>query len=106
MTGLSTEQRFTEALTELVAQVKLDRSILAALLCGSLSHDTVWDKSDIDLILVTIDDKQVETGHIALYAGGVNAHTFLMRRGEFRKAGGGRVRNSFLHWVVAKRRLL
>jgi hypothetical protein len=34
-----------------------DRSIVAAILCGSLSHDTVWAKSDIDLVLVTIDDK-------------------------------------------------
>ena len=29
--------------------------------CGSLSHDTVWAKSDIDLILVTIDDRMVST---------------------------------------------
>ena len=56
----SIRKKFTEALDELVAQVKKDRSILAAILCGSLSHDTVWEKSDIDLALVTIDDKKVE----------------------------------------------
>ena len=28
--------------------------------CGSLSHDRVWAKSDIDLLLVTIDDKKIE----------------------------------------------
>ena len=49
-------QQFTDALDALVAQVKTDRSVLAALLCGSLSHDTVWARSDIDLVLVTIDD--------------------------------------------------
>ena len=38
----------------------MDRSILAAILCGSLSHDIVWEKSDIDLTLVTIDDKKVK----------------------------------------------
>jgi predicted nucleotidyltransferase len=54
------QKKFTEALDDLVAQVKEDRSILAAILCGSLSHDTVWAKSDIDLALVTIDDKKVE----------------------------------------------
>ena len=42
--------------------MKEDRSVLAAILCGSLSHDTVWAKSDIDLALVTIDDKKVEQG--------------------------------------------
>ncbi len=44
-------QRFTEALEALLEQVKQDRSILAAILCGSLSHDKVWAKSDIDLVL-------------------------------------------------------
>ena len=56
----SIQQKFTAALDALVEQVKGDRSILAAILCGSLSHDTVWAKSDIDLVLVTIDDKKVE----------------------------------------------
>ena len=44
----------------LVEQLKQDRSVLAAVLCGSLSHDTVWAKSDIDLVLVTIDDRKVD----------------------------------------------
>ena len=55
-------QQFTAALDALVEQIKEDRSILAAILCGSLSHDTVWAKSDIDLVLVTIDDKQGRAG--------------------------------------------
>jgi hypothetical protein len=86
--------------------VKLDRSILAAILCGSLSHDTVWAKSDIDLALVTIDDKKVETASLALYASGVNVHAFLMPRTEFRKTVEGAVRNSFMHSLLAKGRLL
>ena len=53
-------QTFIEALDTLVDQVKGDRSVLAAILCGSLSYDTVWTKSDIDLVLVTIDDRKVE----------------------------------------------
>jgi predicted nucleotidyltransferase len=97
---------FADALDDLVAQVKQDRSVLAAILCGSLSHDTVWAKSDIDLALVTIDDKKVETAHVALYAGGVNVHAFLMPRTEFRKVVEGSVRNSFMHSLLAKGRLL
>lgn len=107
--GTSTEsiqRKFTEALDDLVAQVKQDRSILAAILCGSLSHDTVWAKSDIDLALVTIDDKKVETSSLSLNAGGVNVHAFLMPRAEFRKTVEGAVRNSFTHSLLAKGRLL
>jgi uncharacterized protein len=102
----SIQQKFTEALTNLVAQVKEDRSILAAILCGSLSHDTVWRKSDIDLALVTIDDKKVQASSLALDAGGVNVHAFLMPRTEFRKTMEGAIRNSFMHSLLAKGRLL
>lgn len=102
----SVQKKFTEALDELVAQVKRDRSILAAILCGSLSHDTVWEKSDIDLVLIAIDDKNVEQAGLALYAGGVNVHASLMTRGQFRKTVEGAVRNSFLHSLLAKGRLL
>ncbi len=102
----SVQKKFTEALDDLVEQVKQDRSILAAILCGSLSHDTVWAKSDIDLALVTIDDKKVEKTSLALNAGGVNVHAFLMPRTEFRQTIESAVRNSFMHSLLAKGRLL
>ena len=106
MKPTTVEQQFTVALDALVEQVKEDRSILAAILCGSLSHDTVWAKSDIDLVLVTIDDKKVEPADVALYADGVNVHAFLMPRAEFRKTVEGSVHNSFMHSLLAKGRLL
>jgi hypothetical protein len=103
----SIQKKFTEALDDLIAQVKQDRSILAAILCGSLSHDTVWEKSDIDLALVTIDEKKVECdGGLSLDAGGVIVHAFLMPRAEFRKTVEGAIRNSFMHSLLAKGRLL
>jgi hypothetical protein len=100
------EQRFKAALDALIEQVKEDRSVLAALLCGSLSHDTVWDKSDIDLMFVTIDDKKVSEGTLALYADGVNVHAMLVPRTQFRKLVEGSIRNSFMHSLMAKGRLL
>ena len=106
MAHQSARQAFTAALDTLVAQVRQDRSILAALLCGSLSHDTVWAKSDIDLVLVTIDDTKVPSGGVALYADGVNVHAILIPRGEFRRTVGGSVQNSFMHSLLVKGRLL
>jgi predicted nucleotidyltransferase len=102
----SIQQKFTEALDGLVEQVKGDRSVLAAILCGSLSHDTVWAKSDIDLVLVTIDDKKVDRADLALYADGINVHALLLPRAEFRKTVEGSVRNWFMHSLLAKGRLL
>lgn len=102
----SIREKFTAALDELVAQIKKDRSILAAILCGSLSHDMVWAKSDIDLALVTIDDKKASMPHLSLNANGVNVHAFMIQRAAFRKTVEGSIRNSFMHSLLAKGRLL
>jgi predicted nucleotidyltransferase len=102
----SIQQEFTQALDRLVNQVKGDRSILAAVLCGSLSHDTVWAKSDIDLVLITLDDRKIEPGDLSLYADGVNIHAILLPRTQFREAVEGSTRNSFMHSFLTKGRLL
>jgi hypothetical protein len=102
----SVRQTFAAALDALVERIKHDRSILAALLCGSLSHDTVWAKSDIDLVLVTVDDRKIDAGDIALNADGVNVHALLMKRADFRKTVEGSENNSFFHSFLAKGRLL
>jgi hypothetical protein len=103
---LTAQHKFNVALETLVARIKCDRSILAAILCGSLSHDTVWDKSDIDLVLVTVDDKKTVDEPLALYADGINVHALRMSRSEFRKTVEGSLRNSFSHSFLAKGRLL
>jgi uncharacterized protein len=104
--GSSVHQKFSVALDQLVEQIQQDRSVLAVILCGSLSHDTVWAKSDIDLVLITIDDKKVDAGDMALYADGVNVHALLMPRAQFRQTVEGSITNSFVHSFLAKGRLL
>ena len=106
MASTTARDRFNAAFHALIGQVKRDRSILAAILCGSLSHDTVWDKSDIDLVLVTIDDKKSADESLALYADGINVHALLLARTEFRQAVEGSIRNGFEHSFLAKGRLI
>ncbi len=99
-------EAFQAALDGLIAQARKDKSILAAVLCGSLSHDTVWERSDIDLVFVTIDDKKVSSSDLSLNADGVNVHAIMIPRAEFRKAVEGSLQNSFMHSFLAKGRLL
>ena len=106
MASESAPQKFSAALDRLIEQIKTDRSVLAAVLCGSMSHDTVCAKSDIDLVLVTIDDKKVEQSDLCLYADGVNVHSILIPRQEFRMLVEGSLRNSFVHAFLTKGRLL
>src|SRR5437588_10932947 len=106
MGELSVPQAFAAALDGLIRQVEKDSSILAAILCGSLAHDTVWARSDIDLVFVTIDDRKVAGGDIPLYADGVNVHVLLVPRTEFRKIVEGSLHGSFVNSFLAKGRLL
>jgi hypothetical protein len=99
-------ERFSQVVDHLIAQIKADRSVLAAILCGSLSHDRVWDKSDVDLVLVTIDDKKAEARGASLYADGVNVHALMMPRADFRRIAEGSLRNGFMHSFLAKGRVL
>ncbi|MFN8581158.1 MAG: hypothetical protein U0163_09310 [Gemmatimonadaceae bacterium] len=71
-----------------------------------MSHDTVRAKSDIDLVLVTIDDRKVVSSGASLFADGMNVHALLMPRAEFRQAVEGSLRNSFTHSFLTKGRLL
>src|SRR6185436_12025294 len=106
ITPTPVRQQFDAALETLIEQVKQDRSVLAVILCGSMSHDTVWAKSDVDLVFVTIDDKKVPGGARALNANGVNVHALLMPRAAFRKTAEGSLGNSFMHAFLAKGKIV
>ena len=38
------QKQFTIALDALLEEIRKDRAVLAAVLCGSLSYDTVWSR--------------------------------------------------------------
>jgi hypothetical protein len=99
-------ERFSSALDALVRHLEADRSVLAAMLCGSLSHDVVWEKSDIDLLLVTLDDSKIKRSDLPIYADGVNVHALIVPRAEFRKMVDGTLQHSFIHSFLSKGRLL
>jgi uncharacterized protein len=104
--GPALEDAFRRALEGLVARIREDRTVLATILCGSLSHDTVWARSDIDLVLVTVDDRKPSGEGMSLDADGVNVHASLIARAEFRRLVEGSFRNSFMHSLLAKGRVL
>ena len=116
ITSTSIQQRFEAALDAFVDKAKEDRHVLAAILFGSLSADRVWEKSDIDLIVVTRDDKdlfrkegrdddEVSEG-AALLENDVYIHVFMQPRSAFRKMIEGGLQSSFMHASFAESRLL
>lgn len=102
----SLQQEFTAALERLVADAQRDRTVLAAILCGSLAYDTVWSKSDIDVVFVTADERKPDRSEVTLDASGIPVHAFLLPRSEFRKAAEGSLHHSVMHSFLARGRVL
>ena len=73
------QTRFDQALESLMSKVQADRCVLAAVLLGSLSHDTVWRKSDIDILLV-LEEAKVKKEGLSLVEMGVNIHAMMTTR--------------------------
>jgi RNA polymerase sigma factor (sigma-70 family) len=95
---------FNAALDAFVARVRQDRYVIAAILFGSLSHDTVWRKSDIDIILVGRDELPGRS--FSLIENGVNIHASLISRSKFKQSLEGALHGSFMHSSFALSTLL
>lgn len=95
---------FNAALESFTGKVKQDRYIIAAILYGSLSHDTVWRKSDIDVILVGREEKEIKDFN--LVENGVNIHATLYPRSKFKQLIEGALQGSFMHSAFALSTLL
>jgi predicted nucleotidyltransferase len=96
--------RYERALSALIDTLKQDRTILAAILCGSLAYDEVWEKSDIDLLV--IGDETHKEKSYTLVEEGVNIHATISPRSAFKKAIEGSLQSSFFHSLFSKSRLL
>ena len=99
-----TAARFNAALDSFVAKVKQDRYVIAAILYGSLAHDTVWRKSDIDVVLIGREEKPVKS--FCLVENGINIHVVLYPRSKFKQALERSLHGSFTHSSFALSRLL
>ncbi|CAN5454762.1 hypothetical protein BH10CHL1_BH10CHL1_06180 [soil metagenome] len=95
---------FNAALEAFIAKVKQDRYIIAAILFGSLSHDTVWRKSDIDLMLIGREEKPIKD--FALVENGINIHAVLIPRSKFKQAIEGSLQGAFMHSAFSLSTLL
>jgi hypothetical protein len=97
--------RFQEALELFTAKVKQDSYIIAAILAGSMSYDQVWEKSDLDILLVGRSEKVPERSYY-LIENGVNIHAVLLSRSIFKQQIERSLQSSFFHSYFSKSTLL
>ncbi len=97
-------KRYRGALSSLVGKLENDRTVLAAILFGSLSYDEVWENSDIDLWIVMLDG--VKEGHVTLCEDDVNIHAQRIPRSVFKRRIEGDLAGGWLDFTFSKSTLL
>jgi hypothetical protein len=95
---------YEKALADFVEKAKQDDYILSFMLGGSLSYDSVWEKSDIDILIVTRDD--VFTSHPFVLENDVLFDVQIMPRDAFRRVIQRATDGSVLHSYFSKSKLI
>jgi hypothetical protein len=104
----SVQARYAEALEAFVEKARADACLVAVILVGSLSHDVVWEKSDIDLMVI-VDEGRAGKGSesaFSLVERGINIHACVLTRSAFKRQAEGSLQSSFMHSFLNHGRLL
>ena len=106
--------RFEAALNRLVERVAEDRYVLAVVLVGSLSSETIWRRESIGLWIIEADgvsrrlrsDGNEERIYRTLVEDGINVHAQVIPRSRFKMMVEGSSRTAFSCNFFAHRKLV
>ena len=106
--------RFEKALQLFLERVRADSNLLAAVLVGSLSEETVWRRDAISLWLIEKDgvtkrlraDGEDPRVFRSMAEAGVNLHIELIPRSRFKRMVEGAARTAFCYSFFARRNLV
>jgi uncharacterized protein len=106
--------RFQTALDQLIGRIAEDRYVLAIVLVGSLSTETIWKRESLGLWIIEADgvsrrlpsDGNDERVLRILVENGINIHAEVIPRSRFKKMVEGASRTSFSCNFFAERRIV
>jgi predicted nucleotidyltransferase len=101
-----TPERHQTALDTLVAKLKEDRHVLAAILFGSLVRGEAWEKSDIDLVAVLRDGVERERRGYWLLENGVSIWLETVPRSQLKQQFERALPGTIRHAMHSQARLL
>ncbi|MBK5112276.1 MAG: nucleotidyltransferase domain-containing protein [Candidatus Heimdallarchaeota archaeon] len=98
-------KKFEEALEAFIEEIKQDQTFTAALLFGSLVKGVVWEKSDIDLVLIAKDQK-TPMRDFWLMDEDINLQVTVMTRNQFIRHQQRSLQGSGTHHVLTTSKVL
>src|SRR5580765_6566622 len=106
--------RFEAALNQLIERISEDRYVLAIVLVGSLSEETIWRRESLSLWIIEADgvsrrlpsDGNDERIFRILVEDGIDIHAELIPRSRFKKMVEGASRTAFSCNFFAERQIV
>ena len=98
-------QRYLAAVNSFVDKLKTDPNIIAVYLCGSLSHAKVWEKSNVDMVVI-VRDQELTTRSYSIDEDDIILNVDLTTRSAFKRDMGKQKGGSVGHSVLALGRFL
>src|SRR5580704_15316869 len=106
--------RFKAALNQLIERIAEDRYVLAIVLVGSLSTETIWQRESLGLWIIEADgvsrrlpsDGNEERVFRILVENGINIHAEVIPRARFRQMVEGASRTAFSCNFFARRQIV
>lgn len=100
----SLRQKFDTALELFIDRIKDETSILAIFVLGSYTNGVVWEKSDIDMILVT-NEERVLQDLIVARENDVNINAYVISRNNYRRSQQSFLQGSITHHMLSTSQL-
>ncbi len=98
-------KRYDDAIDSFVEKVKDDPNVVAVVVYGSVSHGAVWEKSDIDMMVIVRDQKLNRTEY-GIYEDNILINVELCQRSELRRWLDKSLSGSFGHSIAATTKVI
>jgi len=79
------QQRYREAVERVTENLKKDKGVLAVFLAGSLAYDKVWEKSDVDMLVIVRDDQKPDNPSYCIDEDDIVVNLDMVTRTAFTK---------------------
>lgn len=99
------KQRFQNAIDAFVDKIKDDPNLIAVLVGGSFAYDVIWEKSDIDMMIIVRDVKLTNT-HLSLVEDGITISAGIVPRSAFKRDMEGAIGGSFFQAFISNGRIV
>lgn len=94
------KEKYQDALSHLMEDLKSDKSIIAIFLLGSMANDVVWEKSDIDIAVVVREQKlKIETTSIVV--DDISIHIDIFTQNNFKRVLEASRGGSYIHMLFS-----